>query len=946
MPEVPLAWVIEWITSILATRMRDASDIADFAGKSRARASAVCQRILWHRTSSSWISSGVAARIRCPSQTNARHRLPSCQLWFYAPEESCAVYWCLQFLRSLSPTLYTIYTTPVKVRQRLHHSRHRIEHIVGLWMEMGSVPPHRCCSPSFHNHDRSPHRKMEQLQLKCFYPAQKPRTVVIPNCKDACVAQLLEEIHGKLKQRIPEFKVAMDDLSLYKADLPSNPYEDLDGRARQWILDHQSDELHPQMDINELFQSPPSQGITHILVADPELRHELAMQPHTSPVGEAYEPFVLNMSKRGAFRTVDVGNNGVREEANANLGATILEALGMLQTNRCLTADDITGAVEQFLDNMQTMWPHLSRARTTQQPSRETAISSVAALNDAFSGLHEPNIPVPNESTRIQFRPRYIVAPVSDSLTDRCRPTEIGHLMQVMFAQFDKVLGGGDKETYREISANASVFGAFGHGLIKRDDFRCGYAYDPWPFKLLTKVRNEHYSYRPRSDFYFAYANLPRFLAEVQSEEDKSDRIRMFLQAAVVVRFANSRLEQYKEKRDFFVVTAYIDKKGSLERRVFYQDPKSSNTENTVKYTRRLWYHLTKKEDILSFLCELYNLASWAESPADANSIENEVQGLKEAFDDAADDPNIEAWTAKKTRTRKEPDGGFQEGDRPNQRPRGGNREDEGGPVEQLEALGYRVEASVFKGEGGETWTKISSPLPPTIMTVYRRSDVGSTRPLIAKQVRKPSQELEILQRLRAQSSPSQYIVALFHHAAIGDTTYLIFPRLDPISEESLCDGRIQQPCQSLVAGVGYLHKHGVAHLDLKPDNLLYDARTRELKIIDFDIAVLVEDEEQEVEGYRGTKGWTAPEVRDGQRYSAIRADRWACGRILKWFLRYTGSGTALWNLARQLLAESPRDRPSLIGWCQADSGVLGKTPRCAGFDNGPLPPLKKVCVR
>jgi serine/threonine protein kinase len=203
------------------------------------------------------------------------------------------------------------------------------------------------------------------------------------------------------------------------------------------------------------------------------------------------------------------------------------------------------------------------------------------------------------------------------------------------------------------------------------------------------------------------------------------------------------------------------------------------------------------------------------------------------------------------------------------------------------------------------------------VWTVYKRSDIQQTNPLIAKKVPKSSShELEILQYLHSKPS-SSYIIALDDYFAVGPTTYLIFPKLNRINGESLLRDKIKQPCQSLVKGVAYLHASGVAHLDLKPDNLVYDA-TGQLKIIDFDLAVRVKDEEQEIEGYRGTPGWTAPEIgHEGgpkRRYSAIKADRWACGRILQTFLNYDKSGFS--TLAQRLMARNPSERPSLIQWC------------------------------
>ena len=69
-----------------------------------------------------------------------------------------------------------------------------------------------------------------------------------------------------------------------------------------------------------------------------------------------------------------------------------------------------------------------------------------------------------------------------------------------------------------------------------------------------------------------------------------------------------------------------------------------------------------------------------------------------------------------------------------------------------------------------------------------------------------------------------------------------------------------------LIRGLAFLHKNLVAHRDVKPDNLIID-NNKCLKIIDFDVAVRLTSENEELEGDCGTEGWKAPEMmKDGVR--------------------------------------------------------------------------------
>jgi Protein kinase domain len=70
---------------------------------------------------------------------------------------------------------------------------------------------------------------------------------------------------------------------------------------------------------------------------------------------------------------------------------------------------------------------------------------------------------------------------------------------------------------------------------------------------------------------------------------------------------------------------------------------------------------------------------------------------------------------------------------------------------------------------------------------------------------------------------------------------------------------------RQFLEGVQFIHQQNVAHLDLKPDSIVVTATTRphRLFIIDFSVSVRISQQESRIEGYRGTKGWVAPELEE-----------------------------------------------------------------------------------
>jgi serine/threonine protein kinase len=202
---------------------------------------------------------------------------------------------------------------------------------------------------------------------------------------------------------------------------------------------------------------------------------------------------------------------------------------------------------------------------------------------------------------------------------------------------------------------------------------------------------------------------------------------------------------------------------------------------------------------------------------------------------------------------------------------------------------------------------------------VFRQSN--PQKKLIAKYVPEDSNELEILQIINRSQPKSEHVISLLDSFYESSGTWIILPKLGDIynyfafSFDRLRD-HATQICWGLIEGLAFLHKLWIAHRDIKPGNLLLD-RNLSVKIIDFDLAVQVEDEDDMVDDYCGTAGWVAPEVENKvPMYSPIRADRWSCGCFILHLLgKVKKTDRLLEEKARALIADEPSVRPSLLEW-------------------------------
>merc|ERR1719499_110277 len=81
-------------------------------------------------------------------------------------------------------------------------------------------------------------------------------------------------------------------------------------------------------------------------------------------------------------------------------------------------------------------------------------------------------------------------------------------------------------------------------------------------------------------------------------------------------------------------------------------------------------------------------------------------------------------------------------------------------------------------------------------------------------------------------------------------------------SKQTLTDRHFRYFIYQLLRGLKYMHSAGVIHRDLKPDNLMVDLNTCDLKITDFGLARGVnKGADSSLTDYVITRWWRAPEV-------------------------------------------------------------------------------------
>jgi len=202
--------------------------------------------------------------------------------------------------------------------------------------------------------------------------------------------------------------------------------------------------------------------------------------------------------------------------------------------------------------------------------------------------------------------------------------------------------------------------------------------------------------------------------------------------------------------------------------------------------------------------------------------------------------------------------------------------------------------------------------------------------------------EVEVLQRLHGnQSRKPTRIVPLLD---VIDGRLIVLPLRTPLLHFLHFDAVVDDVgplALQFLEGVSYMQHCSVAHLDLKPDNIVVqrDPNSKEvdLNIIDFNIAVFA-DAEPTTSASSGSPGWCAPEVSAGIPYDPLLADLWSCGRVLKFFTeRMKKSQMQEWmrSSSQKLMNPNPSLRPSVTDLAEEMRAMLKPSIRPASRPGG-----------
>jgi len=165
------------------------------------------------------------------------------------------------------------------------------------------------------------------------------------------------------------------------------------------------------------------------------------------------------------------------------------------------------------------------------------------------------------------------------------------------------------------------------------------------------------------------------------------------------------------------------------------------------------------------------------------------------------------------------------------------------------------------------------------------RGLVSDLFPLLSVVVVFPSSWVA-LARGRAQELQHDNVVRLKDVVALKSSMYLVFEYLDLDLKQHMESNKVDSPLlikkylYQIISGIAYCHTHRILHRDLKPQNLLIDQNTKEIKLADFGLARAFDIPIKRYTHEVVTLWYRAPEILLGSPHYSTPVDMWSIGCI------------------------------------------------------------------
>ncbi|KAN0081506.1 Protein kinase-like domain containing protein [Tylopilus felleus] len=427
-----------------------------------------------------------------------------------------------------------------------------------------------------------------------------------------------------------------------------------------------------------------------------------------------------------------------------------------------------------------------------------------------------------------------------------------------------------------------------------------------WGFPIFVdsiKSPGVFRKFTPRSDWMVISPQfrIPFVISEVISDETENSRYRMLIEATVLARAGRFLFQCNSEKR-FFVVAIYVNANMVASRYIVMDTggggPENEEASKPVSIHRQD-FDLRQVDQEVDFLREMYNLATQMYAISDHldQDKEKSLLELKDAAGDvltlnSAEDQTRTIDSAITTSSTQGTAGsqGFQD-------------EDDLGVFEAediqnvLHQMNYKIEFI--------PWGH------PQLAAIVSKSDemYGYLKFVESEN------ELKVLRYLSEIKSPSNHTISGVQFWPVQGGAVISMPvaggwltSLDNPHEQ------LWSVALQLVEGVVFMHEHNVAHMNLKPQNVIIPPEGGYLSIIDFSVSIRVRSADARYSGVVGTEDYIAPEVRKGN-YKPMLADLWSCGRTLEELCACCHSSperTELLEIASRLMDRDPEARPKM----------------------------------